>query len=1091
MTNVDLLGNPHAKNPHALHKAALALVFAIGASLSAFAIVTNTWQGASGGSWGEPANWSQSHIPQTSELVVLPDTGSDYEIVVDSDYSCGTLYGDNRKSGQSSTVSVTLKGTGSVVATWASGSPEAAHIVRSKRKVILDGTSLEVGGKLLQLYSGGIHLKNGARLSVAEGIRCWDVNVPILVEAGCKLTSAKGFSLNQKATIDVFGTLTSGPVTKATTTTTTYALALSVNGGNATFSSLLLDSDRASLSVPSGELHVGTDGLSLSADASLDLTGGLVEVSQEITSNLARLVRESRGTTIATTKDMGNNYYADAAAVNVVGQGETLVLSGGVFAKNGQIALRDGCILQSEHPVVVKQFLNETNMVNSATLRLRTIVFGGTTILSGAGKETASKRRLEIEGPTTIRAFADITKLGTLYPMATGAITVDTRDWEDPSVQRAVRLTLGTHTSASLVFQGGGTAQFTHAEPFRGSFSSITVAEGTTLELTDFSNGFVDSVRTERFVLGPHSTLRIPAGTNSVHAGSWDIDPTATIVVEVPAGFSDGAYALLSDECGASLGEYASQVTVTGVGASGWTVSHQDGVLAIVNSAGTADGTYPYEWKATTAPAYFSNAGNWHCNDTPYEGSNFVFGAVDDVTTAYFDNLWRNDGSKGYSLGSALFRNTARKTFTIVAQNVTMTFNGKGNKTSPSPADPTQWGIYSKSDLPQIISAAENGKIRNGQHLTIAGGGKGFVTIDAPLVVGERMTVAGDVRFARSGLTVPRLVMREDAANGGSRGSCMTLLPGASMTVTSQDESYIRDATGKMFYDGSMLNIEAGATLTFEAAAGAAYKWSCAKPGRSIVNGTLDILAPYVNAANVVYGGSGRINVSEFRCSSVAGSLGLSGKVNLYPSSDWNTVDSYGPDSPFVLKAYDSPTIRLSGGWTYGPASEVSGTTTTTAADRKCAIAEEAVLTIDGCGHEATFTDPVGGLGTLAVTNGTLRIGGDSDATLAFSVRRGGTLAWTAARTIRALSLAEGAKLVFPTTGILSVDGDVDLSGVSVAADEASFKETRGWRTVLSSTGSITGVPTGRGSVVLSVSETDEGSELLARYNDAFILIVR
>lgn len=1069
-------------------------VFAAGAVLPASAIVTNKWQGASGGSWGTPGNWSQSHVPTASEFVVFPDTGSDYEIAVDADYTCGPIYGDYRKSGQTSIVSITLKGTGSVTASSASGSPNSQHIMRDYRKLVLDGTRLTVNGYPMMLYGGGLYLRNGAKFIGEKAVLCWALSVPISVGLECEFSASSGLSLNHKAIIDVSGKLTAGNVAKQNNNNA-KALTLSVDGGNATFASLPLDSDDSSLAVSSGELHVGTGGLSLSPSASLELTGGSVEVAQEITSNIARLVRESRGTSVSTTKSLANISSADAAAVNVVRAGETLVLAAGLSAKNGPIALRDGSTLQSEYPVVVRQFFNEPEIVNPATLRLKTIVFGGTQIMSAAGSETAAKRRLEIEGPTTIRAFADIAKLGTFFPMATGAITVDTRDWADPTVQRNMRLTLGTHTSASLVFQGGGTAQFAHAEPSRGAFSSITVSEGTTLELTHFSDKYVDSVRTERFVLGPNSVLRIPAGTNSVHAGSWNIDSTARIEVVVPAGFSAGACALLADEAGAALDSYASQVNIVGDGSSGWIVSHQGGVLAIVKSAGIVDGTYDYEWTAGSAPAYFSNAGNWHCGTTPLEGKTFVFGAGDTVATAYFDNLWKSDGNggytaKGYSLGSAFFRNTASKTFTLLAQNG-MTFNGKGNKTSPSPSDSTQWGIYSKSDLPQIVRATENAWIRNGQHLTIAGGGKGPVTIDAKLLVGERLTVGGDVRFARSGLEVPRLVMRADASHG-SRGTCLTLLSGASMTVSRQDEYYIETTTGDMFQNGSMLNIETGATLTFAAADGASYKWSCENPGRSVVNGTLDILAPYISAANVVYGGSGRINVSEFRCSSTGGSLGLAGNVNLYPPSDWNTVDSYGADSPFVLKAYDSPTIHLSGDWTYGPEVEVSGTTATAAADRKCVIADGAVLTIDGCGHKATFDDPVGGFGTLAVSNGTLRLGGDSDETLAVSVGSGGTLDWAAARTVRALSLAAGANLAFPTVGALRVNGDVHLSDVTVAAaDKASFKTTRGWRTVLSSSGSITGEPTGRGSVALRVSEIDGYAALQAQYTGAFIVIIR
>ena len=1095
MSKASCVEKPYARNQHVRpegvnRKVSVALAcaaFAVCAALPASAIVTNTWIGATGGSWGVGGNWSQNHIPQTSEYVVFPDKGSDYSISVDGNYDCGTFYVDNRQSGKSSTVSITLIGSGSVTATWATGSVNQ-HVVRQYRKLVLDGVSLSLNGNLLLLYTG-LELKNGASYTCNNQLHFRAASSTVTVGQGCSLETDNVY-LNQSAAISVAGgAFSCGQMT----VNNSAPLTLSVSSnGSVSFSKLLLEST-SSLSVSSGSVSVGSGGLTLADTATLNLAGGSVQVAQEVTSSLARLVRESRGTSIATTKNLGNITSADAAAVNVVGQGETLVLAGGLSAKYGPIALRDGSTLQSDCPVVVKQFFNEANIVNAATLRLKTIVFGGAAILTGTGTETASKRRVEIEGPTTMRAFADIPKLGSFVPMVTGAITVDTRDWEDPSVQRNVSFSLGTHTSASLVFQGGGTAQFAHAEPFRGAFSSITVSSGTTLELTHFSDKYADSVRTDRFVLGPGSVLKIPAGTNSVHAGTWDIDPTARIEVIVPAGFAAGACALLSDETGASLDGYSSQVAVTGAGASGWSVSHQGGVLAIVKSAGAVDGTYAYEWTGKGTSANFSEASNWYCEETPLEKKQHVFGAADDVTTAYFDNLWKSDGkggytTKGYTLGSILFRKTAVKTFTLVADKAHMTLDTPGESISPSPSNQGQWGLFSQSDLPQVVNGTGSYGLRGGQ-IAIAAGGRGPVVVNSSLEVARRLTLGGDVRFSYPALSVQRLIMRT-ATEWGSYGTRMTLLPGASMTVTQQDGMLTASASGSMFQNGSMLNVEAGATLTFAAGTGAEYKWDCQSPGRSVVDGTLDVLAPYVNAANVVYGGSGRINVSEFRCSSAAGSLGLAGTVNLYPPAAWNTVDSYGANSPFVLKAYDSPTVHLAGDWTYGPAAAVSGTTTTTASNRACRVASDATLTIDGGGHVATFADPVYGFGALAVTNGTLRLVGDSDATLALSVRNGGTLAWSTARTVRSLSLAAGAKLAFPTEGALHVGGDVDLAGVSVVHDDESFAATRGWYTVMSSSGSISGASTGSSSISLRVVEAAGGSELQARYNRGAVVIV-
>lgn len=359
----------------------LVLVAALSAATD---LVANKWQGLSGGKWGVGSNWS---------------------------------FGRYQQSGKTSPVSITLSGNGSVTATWAAGSP-AQHVERRDRNLMLDGVSLTLNEKLLLLYSR-LELKNGASYTGNKEIYFWaNDTVALSVGSGCSLDTNGIYVNGTDSLIEVGRGVFTGGAMRRTAYKASKSVKVSVSsGGRSSFTSLSLYFT-SSLSMASGALTVGTGGLALFDDATLNLTGGSVQVAQEITLALARLVRESKGMAVATTKFLANIASADDAAVNVVEAGETLVLRGGLAAKYGPVTLRNGCTLRSDQPVLAKQFFNGTGMVEPATLWLKTVVLGESPRFTDIGSKTAAKRRLNIEGPTAIRAFADIPMIGTFITMA-------------------------------------------------------------------------------------------------------------------------------------------------------------------------------------------------------------------------------------------------------------------------------------------------------------------------------------------------------------------------------------------------------------------------------------------------------------------------------------------------------------------------------------------------------------------------------------------------------------------------------------------------------------------------------------------------
>ena len=491
-------------------KALTAATLMLGAAPAA-GLTTNVWQGASGGQWGSPANWSLNRLPITSDYVMFPDVGSDYTINVEGDYECGTFYVDYRQSGQSSVVSLTLTGGGSVTAAWAAGSPDQ-HVVRQYRRLVLDNVSLKLNGRNLLLYRN-LELKNGAHYTSDDAVYLWTSGAALTIGGGCEfgITGAVWLNGDNCSIAETNGVFRCDGGVRMVSGE--HPVNVSVAGGEAEFNGLPLY-DGASLSISGGSMKVKGGGFSLAETATLNLTGGSLEIRERIASINNRLVLESRGTDISTLASSGYISSPANCTLDFLGTNLTVRLAGQVSSIGGGCALRSGSVLESEEPFLVKTFFNEPLIEKAATLRLKTIVFGGATPFQAVGSESAAKRYVNIEGPTTIRAFSDMSKPGHgFYPMVSGTVTVDTRDWNDPSVQRKLYLGLGTCTAADLVFMGGGEVGLYQPQPYRGEFSSITVSNDTTLTLSDQGRSHV---RTEVFTLGHGAVLNIPAGTNTV-----------------------------------------------------------------------------------------------------------------------------------------------------------------------------------------------------------------------------------------------------------------------------------------------------------------------------------------------------------------------------------------------------------------------------------------------------------------------------------------------------------------------------------------------------------------------------------------------
>jgi len=297
------------------------------------------------------------------------------------------------------------------------------------------------------------------------------------------------------------------------------------------------------------------------------------------------------------------------------------------------------------------------------------------------------------------------------------------------------------------------------------------------------------------------------------------------------------------------------------------------------------------------------------------------------------------------------------------------------------------------------------------------------------------MYVTGDVRTMNANAQWPVLSFND--LRPAKPNMARLYVAGGSMTITNQSLNLSRK--------DACFRVAEGASLIFLNGPNAKYQWTQA-PSRIVVDGTMDVRAPFVGGCDQVYGGSGTLKLASLSPSTASSCVMLTDSLTVESPGEWPTVDSDGADTPLILEARSGrPVVHAESGWAYGPA---SGTTTTTAAaDRAAYVHDGATLAVEPGGGIATFVDPVDGAGTLEITNGTLKVTGGISSETSLAVAANGTFAWDEATAVAGLTAAAGGTLAYYGEP-LTVSGDVSLAGV-VIQDADGVAEASGWHRVL------------------------------------------
>ena len=917
---------------------------------------TINWKADTSGNWsgdfGDVNHWEGGVVPGSGDDVTFPASSPrEFTLTVNAEYTVHKI------SFADATRKVTITGTGKISTVYAGG---LANTIGRYNHVVLDGASFHSGYQLL--HYGTLEVRTGSTFSNGDTFYLWEPNATVIVDGGtctfrtiyCNQTSVNGGVYVKNGSLSSDKGMTS--------TVTGRPAVLDVSGGTVALKSLTMAIAGSKLNLSGGTLTITdtSDGaLNVAADAEVSFTGGTFSWQHDL-SDLRFYATDG------TDVDIGTKF------VMVTNGPVTAKSSGALIARGFRNGSTADCVMQGTFPKIIFAYPDGHFYISS------------------------NARNFYFYGPTVIGTKCNMifnSGASTSYTYIKGDFTVDTLDYVDRTTSRTIWIR-GLHPldgEATLTVTGGGTFQTLQAFSY-DSFKSVTVDNDTTLALLDYAPATsvdMGPLVAETFTMKPNSSLTLKAGANFVQAKTFAIDPTATITVEVPSTFTIGAAPILQTTDQTAPAVSLSQITLTG-STTGVLLKNENGQVTIYKS-GAVDGTYATEWIGGGGNNSFSTAANWYGGALPTSGQIVYFGA-----STVTNPRWGALSGGATTVSGYLFRDTATETFNYSSGGETMrdySFDG------------TAFHVGTWAGVPQIL----DGGLRVDSWLLTFGARR-----MAPLILSSAGTftwtnakkyirVCGDVRLNKNGYTGSGFIFYTATKTPYTR---LTVLPGVSATFSAQ----VDDIDYSGFRAGGV-RVETGASLTFGNGSGAVYRWKL-EPSKHVVNGTLDIQAPFYGGVKQTYGGNGRMNIASIKSGTAASRVQLADALNIYPG-DWTTVTS-DADNPVALTAIGgTPTIHLASNWRYGVASGV--TTSSAAADRALEIEKGAVLTLDVGGNTATIDEDVVGEGTLVVTNGTLTVNSSATSDVNLKVAADGILALPNDLNVGSLELQAGSSIEPPS----------------------------------------------------------------------------
>ena len=1061
----------------------------------ALARETNIWQSVGGsydGKWSEVGHWSLGRLPAGDDYIVFDGDHSDnelsYAVEVDGDYSVGgeLCIGANDVTRPHA---LTFTGNGSVTFSLAG----VNHNVRCcSGGVTFSGPSFSFKTANHVLLFSPVTVKDGANLNFTGPIAFWHWQAALTVDADGRVETqwiqvrtgqnSGGLTVNAGGSFVCRGKMIhdfpSG-------TLATRAFFIDVNGGD----------------VWCQDLDFSLRGI----DTVTVRNGGWLCVWKSV----AFSDRSSQ-----LSVDAGSNFLepsnvtqGDATYALMTNRRHVVVSCLKYNAVDGQRFRQRGTFCFS--------ILNNATANKPMYIDCERLVFDGT----AQPIAWTTLRDVHFYGPMEIRATADVTSYsnenGSRY--CHGPVVVDTSDWVLPSYKRkiVIRGLASEDGSLDLTVRGGGTFETCQRSSYN-SMRSCRVAADTSLILQDRSS-FANygkkvedwgPLTAETLVLESGAKVSFKAGQNFICASKWQIDESANIAVNVPSDMPANIWAvpILQDIDSKPLpNAFTNRITLSG-STSGWSLKNEQGQITLWREPTVAVGAYSnpngkeYEWQGGTADSgiyKFSIAGNWVDATDIAEQRKFTFGASH-CTDVLFDNV---PGSFT-TIGQFCFQTNAVRSFFVDAANQA-TFQSALDK---------EVAIENYSAVPQVLACGMRLRMPNNatSNRVVKTRGTGPIVFSHSRADGTtlasnwqatgtdgnvthhfKVTVDGDVRVG-CGMDANRnlgLVLAPQSFLFPCYRTCLTILDGGNIQFPKQNDKM---TFGNVY---SSLRVSAGGQLTFPTEAHY-YCWS-ANPAAIIVDGTLNIGTRLTGGcARQSYGGTGTINIAREIQPNGCSTLFMFGdtlQVNVFSNrwpSEGKTLGS--AQLATALGAVSgTPTFHVPTDWVYGP---TVASPTTVLSSRAMRLENEAVATIDPSGGIATINDCVTGNGTLAITNGTLRICAgflnDMEDELSFWARKGATLEFTASQSFGSLTLESGSTLKMPPTGTIALDGDARIDGATV--DFGNPSTMSGWQTLIMARGRIIGTPAvAEEEFKLRTVKTSQGYALQRKRFGGILIIFR
>ena len=888
-------------------------IFFIFLAGGAFAVDTRTWTGAAGNNlWSDKNNWDPQVAASTYN--VFP-AGQDYTIIVSES---ANYYSFELPEGSGT---VTLKGSASL------GHGSGAYVqIGAGRELKIDGPSVDFnvntyGGN--GFINGTLRLTSGSLTTKAPAV--FGGEAKLIVEGGTFGNTGGALTLTNNATLTVSGGLAQarGWNLRSPDPPRESLTRIRLLGGTLwqcyQYAYTFTVDDGARFDFLGGTLlwGLGTDYLHnrLSADDSTGQGESFYQFFPAVGGNL--IIPTS------STADGGTVYFSVSGDYNAGGTiyatNNTATTTGNVNFYGENIALRGGATVfanavkfsQARTDSFYDLELNRLNLGIGGVRQVRTThtKYQNVNLLDGIvfGAWGGDVPMETVDSKLKINLF--------------GPVVYDTRDCFEPETSRDINMThLYMDGVSDLKAVGGGTVSLSMYATWAEEFRTVEVADDTTLAFS--TNQVVAGIKTMNLKLGNNAKLKInlAGGAHFVDASSTaEFGEGAKIVVTLlPDELKEGQFYPIYFAPAGTDPDLSKIEYEQGAWPTGWYLAKTGNAVYLTDGKITA---YEGEqsgstkvWSGEGADNVYANVDNWVNNavagaatGAQFKGlSNTVVSVQSDLTVRYFD-FYADSGPFMFSGNKIHFQYPSSATSGVpTSQN-----HGK---------------------FPVVISnrLEADAAFRfhaHGQGSTSLTGGS---TQEIPLIFG------GDIRIGGNWTSRYLYVMPKYSASAVRR-SRLTVMPGATLTVTHQEECDFNERSV------GALAVAKNATATI-----GGTQFLLTSNNTHYVDGALTVNCPLVPTGRQVFRGDGTLTLAGGVADAPDGGVRVEGNLTLVPSNLVNNV---------TLSVKDNVTIAPAANWIFG-------------GDATLDLEDHSTLTLATGGHKATLAKPLASEGTLAVTGG-------------------------------------------------------------------------------------------------------------------------